>query len=222
MPLPASREKAKKSLDDNVNAGSVKPKPPHRRNRKQEAAAARFEGPWEPDAKELEIFERCSRYEPLSRIAKDMGCSAVWVMKVRDKVGQWKSAYHNDRTEALRARALQTYEHIIFEALDAWEKIKGLSLVSELQYDKEGAVASVNVPGGSPGDGYLKTVVSALNEIRKLMVLDKIPEKQGPAAGSEKRDDGSEGMRVAGMSRPDALALLCAKINEKLSKASVN
>lgn len=207
---PSLKNKARKELDSASNAIDTKKRP--RPNKKQAAVAARFEGPWEPSAKELEIFERCCRYESLSSIAKDMGYAAPSsIMLIRDKVGQWKAAYHNDRTEAFRSRALQTYEHVISEALDAWNKIK------ESLLDKPDGT-----PGGSPGDGYLKTVISSLNEIRKLWYLDKIPEKQKPPGDADKRDDGSNGMRVAGKSRNEVLSELISKIQGKISNTSAN
>ena len=209
-----------------VNAVSLKiPTPPtttvrKAKGTKQRAADVRHNhGEWEPNAKELEMYWRHMRFETYDSIAKDFDCSHVWVWQVCKKVGVWKAKQAGDEIDAIRARAMDAYSHIIHEALKAWEKVRDLSLVSELVYDADGNVASVKVPTGSPGDGYLKTAILGLNEIRKLWAADKASVKD--EAPDNAREDGSEGMRVAGKSQNVVFGELLEKLQARL-KPSAN
>ena len=172
-----------------------------------------------PNAKDLEMYWRHMRFETYDSIAKDFDCSHVWVWTVCKKVGVWKAKQAGDEIDAIRGRVMDTYSRIINEALCAWDTVKKLSLVSELVYDADGNVGSVKVPTGSPGDGYLKTAILGLNEIRKLWAADKASVKD--KGHDNARDDGSNGMRVAG--KPDNVAFgeLLEKLQARL-KPSAN
>lgn len=171
--------------------------------------------PWEPSARDLEMYERHIRFVSYSEIGKEFGCSHVWALQVCKKVDQWKAQRAIDSIEAIRGQVMGTYSKIVAEALSAWEWMRENALKPEFVIDKEtGATVEVRMPSGSPGDGYLKTALDGLKEIRKLWAADRIPDKKG--GDENKRDDGFNGERVAGRSQTEMLEILVAKITKKI------
>ena len=103
--------------------------------------------------------------------------------------------------------------HVINEAFRAWD-VANARLVA-IEDTSDGAGESVAGPTGSPGVSYLNTAIAALRDIRKIWAVDRLPHKHGDPV-SQRRDDGSEGMRVAGKNRNQAFRELLEKLQAKL------
>lgn len=148
--------------------------------------------PWEPSAKDLEMYERHIRFVSYAEIGKEFGCSHVWALKVCQKVDQWKAQRAIDSIEAIRGQVMSTYAYCVKEAIEKWEETKS----------------------DEPDPRFLETAMKGLGEIRKLWAADRVPEKKG--GDENKRDDGFAGERVAGKSQVEMLEILVAKISRTM------
>lgn len=166
----------------------------------QRAARAQRRKTWEPSVRDLEIFRACcEQRQPLREIGKQFGITHSRVIAIRDRVAQHRAVQLCDQTDAMRAQHTGTLGKIIRECFEAFEATK-----------TRGQQAG---EGGSPDVVYLQTAIKALNDIRKIWAIDRVPDRRGPSLG---RDDGLHGTRVAGKNQNDVLHALIANLQSKL------
>ena len=179
----------------------------------QRAAEARQRKPWEPSERDLEIYAACTRHERLREIGKRFGICHSRVIAIRDRVGEHRARELGDEIDGMRGRHSDTLGHVINEAFRAWDVTK--ARLDAIEDTSDEAAESVAGPSGSPGVSYLNTAIAALRDIRKIWAADKLPQKQH-APASQRRDDGSDGMRVAGKSQNVVFGELLEKLQARL------
>ena len=179
----------------------------------QRAADARQRKPWEPSERDLEIYAACTRHERLREIGKRFGICHSRVIAIRDRVGEHRARELGDEIDGMRGRHSDTLGHVINEAFRAWDVTK--ARLDAIEDTSDEAAESVAGPSGSPGVSYLNTAIAALRDIRKIWAVDKRPQKQ-QSPTSQGRDDGSDGMRIAGKSSKQALRELLEKLQSRL------
>lgn len=168
----------------------------------QRAAKAQRRKVWEPSVRDLEVFRACSEQkQTLREIGKQFGIGHTRVIAIRDRVAQHRATQLCDETDAMRAQHTDALGKIIRECFEAFEATKTRDQQAE--------------DGGTPDVAYLQTAIKALNDIRKIWAVDRVPDRDRLTHRND-RDDGFKDMRVAGKSQDELLRALVEKLRNKL------